>query len=163
MNCVKCGKSFQDDALFCPYCGKKQNDTPKKRDRRANGTGSVYYDSRSKMWIAQKVTGKHCTADRKVRFTYKRKSFKRRTDALKEINAMSDIVIRPDFTLSYYYQAFQKGKYSSLSNSKQYAYQKAYTRLKTLHNVPMKDLTINSLQAILQGVSTFYTAKCVPC
>ena len=47
--------------------------------RRANGLGSVFYDNRSKRWIAQIVIGKSFTPDMKIRFHYKRKSFAKRT------------------------------------------------------------------------------------
>ena len=161
MNCGKCGRSFQDGAVFCPYCGKKQGNLPRKSSQRtrANGTGSVYYDSRSKKWIAQIVIGKTYTPDMKLRFTYKRKSFAKKTDALKAVSTMSETTDRPDRTVAFYYQAFLNGKGSTLSDSKQNAYRIAYTRLKTLHSIPVKDLTINDLQAVLQGVDTFYKAK----
>jgi len=160
MNCEKCGKSFQDDAVFCPYCGKKYGNLPRKRRSRANGTGSVYYDSRSKKWIAQVVSGKHYTTEMKIRFEYKRKSFKSRTDALKAVQNMDTTKERPDFTVSYYYNAFTNGKGGSLSRDKQTAYKIAYNRLKTLWSRPVKDLTINDLQAVISAsCSSYYTAK----
>ena len=86
MNCAKCGKIFQDDALFCPYCGKKTANFPRKKtQKRANGLGSVYYDESRKVWIAQIVTGRHYTENMKLRFSYKRISFKSRTEALKAV------------------------------------------------------------------------------
>ena len=160
VNCDKCGKAIPDDSIFCPYCGKKQGVLPKRHTRRANGTGSVYYDSRTKKWIAQKVTGKSYTEGMKVRFTYKRQRFKSKTDALKAVQDMESETGRPDFTLSYYYQTFVNGKFSSLSKTKQDAYKIAYSRLSALHGRKMKDLTINDLQTVLQGVcGSYYTAK----
>ena len=161
MNCEKCGRSFQDDALFCPYCGKKCGILPRKRSSRANGTGSVYYDSRSKRYIAQIVTGKHYTPDNKIRFEYKRKSFKSRTEALKEVQKMDATAKeRPDFTISYYYNAFTSGKGDSLSKDKQTAYRIAYNRLKKHWGTPVKDLTINDLQAVLgTSCSSYYPAR----
>lgn len=128
---------------------------------RANGTGSVYYDSRSKRWIAQIVTGKYYTEKMKVRFTYKRKSFIKRTDALKAVQNLADQANeRPSFTVSYYYNAFMAGKGSTLSADKQTAYRIAYNRLKTLWSIPVKDLTINRLQAVLNAsCESYYTAK----
>ena len=159
MNCAKCGKIFQDDANFCPYCGKKAGILPRKRSR-ANGTGSVYYDSRSKKWIAQIVTGRHYTSEMKLRFEYKRKSFAKRTDALKAVQQMdAEKTEHPSFTVSYYYNAYCNGKGGILSKDKQTAYKIAYARLKPLHGRQMKDLTINDLQAILGGVETYYPAR----
>lgn len=132
----------------------------KKHQRRANGLGSVFYDNRSKRWIAQIVTGKRHTEDMKVRFTYKRKSFVKRTDALKAVQGLTEQANeRPSFSVSYYYNAFTSGKGASLSPDKQTAYRIAYNRLKSLWSRPMKDLTINDLQAVLDGVSTFYPAR----
>ena len=157
MNCVKCGKSFQDDAVFCPYCGKKQVKLPKTNPTRANGTGSVYYDSRAKKWVAQIVTGKYYTEDMKLRFSYKRKYFDKKTDALKQIGKLEEEKsTRPDFTLSYYYVSFSNGKGCTLSQSKQTAYKIAYNRLKTLWITPMKDLTINDLQAVISSSCASY-------
>ena len=163
MNCVKCGKSFQDDAVFCPYCGKKQGNLPIKRKYpvRANGTGSIYYDSRAKKWVAQIVAGKHYTEDKKIRFSYKRKYFDKRTDALKAVNDLEEEKnARPDFTVSYYYSAFTSGKFGTLSDSKQTAYRIAYKRLKPLWGTPVKDLTITDLQRLINAsCDSYYPAK----
>ena len=52
MNCVKCKKAIPEDAIFCPYCGKKQQSEKKKKKKRATGTGSVIRKpgNRSKPW-----------------------------------------------------------------------------------------------------------------
>lgn len=57
MECLKCKKSIPEDALFCPYCGKKQTvPQPKKRKKRANGMGTICKKSgnRANPWEAQK-------------------------------------------------------------------------------------------------------------
>ena len=162
MNCVKCARSFQDDALFCPYCGKKCGNLPSSRKHsvRANKTGSVFYDSRAKRWVAQIVTGKHYTEDMKLRFQYKRKYCKARTEALQAISNLETTTTRPDFTVSYYYNTFSSGKGSTLSQTKKDAYKIAYNRLKSLWSRPVKDLTINELQtAINASCASYYTAK----
>lgn len=55
MDCIKCKKGIPEDALFCPYCGKKQIQEKKKR-KRANGQGSVSKrpDLKTKPWRARK-------------------------------------------------------------------------------------------------------------
>ena len=159
MICSKCQRDIPDDSNFCCYCGKKFA-KEKQRSTRANGTGSVYYDSRSKRWIAQVVTGKHYTKDMKIRFEYKRKMCKSKTEALTIVPTLGALAKeKPSFTVSYYYTAFCNGKGGALSKDKQTAYKIAYARLKPLHSVPMKDLTINDLQAILRGVETYYPAR----
>lgn len=133
----------------------------RKHSVRANGTGSVYYDSRAERWVAQIVTGKHYTKDMKLRFSYKRQYFAKRTDALKAIGTMTDEKqTKPDFTISYYFRAFEDGKMATLSEQKQYAYKKAYNRLKTLWSRPVKDLTIGDLQAVISASCvSYHTAR----
>lgn len=128
---------------------------------RANGTGSVYYDSRAKRWVAQIVIGKHYTESMHIRFEYKRKYYAKKTDALKAVgNLKEEKDARPALTLAYYYSAFENGKLTALSLTKQYAYQKAYSRLKSLWSKPMIDITINDLQAVISAsCETFYTAR----
>ena len=56
-NCIKCKKELPEGALYCPACGKKQIAAPRKRRKRANGTGTVYKmgGKREKNpWAAQK-------------------------------------------------------------------------------------------------------------
>ena len=161
MICPKCQKNIQDDANFCPYCGKKLVNLPRKNPKRANGLGSVYYDEKRKVWVAQIVAGKHYTKDMKIRFSYKRKSFKSRTEAMKEVQRMdAERSEHPAFTISYYYRTFENGKLASLSHEKQVAYKIAYNRLKTLWGSPVKDLTISDLQAVLgASCGSYYPAR----
>ena len=42
MNCLKCGKLIQDDAIYCPYCGKKAAESTRKPKQRGNGQGYAY-------------------------------------------------------------------------------------------------------------------------
>jgi integrase len=131
----------------------------RKYSVRANGTGSVYYDSRSKRWVAQLVNGKHYTKDLKLRFEYKRKYFKTRTEALKAVQDM-ETTDRPAFTISYYYVTFSNGKGCTLSITKQDAYRIAYNRLKPLWSRPVKDLTISDLQEVINAsCASYYTAN----
>ena len=41
MICPKCKKTAPDEAVFCPWCGKKLVVQQKKRKRRCNGSGSI--------------------------------------------------------------------------------------------------------------------------
>ena len=54
--CMKCRRELAPDMLWCPYCGKKQTPAPRKRRKRANGTGTIYKLSghRKKPWAAKK-------------------------------------------------------------------------------------------------------------
>ena len=159
MICEKCKREIPDDAILCCYCGKKFV-RERRTGSRANHTGSVYYDAKARRWVAQVVVGRSCTEDRKIRFSYKRKYFQSKTEALQTVQTMTkETESRPAFTLSYYYQAFMSGKGSTLSKDKQTAYRIAYNRLKSLHGIEMKNITINDLQKVLGGVQTYYPAR----
>lgn len=43
MICKKCKKQIEDDSIYCRFCGKKQasEEAPRKKNRRAHGTGTV--------------------------------------------------------------------------------------------------------------------------
>ena len=155
MICPKCNKAVPDGSVFCNHCGKKLIKEKRTGDR-ANGTGSVYYDQRSKRWIAQIVTSRHYTSDMKLRFSYKRKSYKTKTEALKAVSSLEQMKERPAFTLSYYYNAFMKGKGNSLSEGKQRRYKVAYKRLKPLWGRRMDEITINDLQSIVSASCDSY-------
>jgi len=159
MICPKCKKAFQDDAVFCPYCGKKQTKTPRKYERRANKTGSVYYDNQKEKWVAQIVKGRRYTDDRRVRFDYKRKFFDSRTEALKAVQQMdSEKQKRPEFTVEYYYNSMAS-YIDTLSKDKRSAYRTAFERIKPIHSTPVKDLTLPQLQELVDTtVNTYYPA-----
>ena len=161
MICAKCKQFLQENYNFCPYCGRKQQNLSRKNIKRPNNSGSVYYDSSRKKWIAQIVTGKHYTPEMKVRFEYRRKYFKTRADAMNAVATMGTAAKeRPAFTISYYYNAFTSGKGASLSQDKQTAYRIAYNRLKIVSGAPVKDLTINDLQAVLNAsCASYYPAR----
>lgn len=160
MLCTKCGREIPDDAVLCCYCGKKYI-KEKRTGSRANGTGSVYYDASKKRWVAQIVSGRHYTENMQLRFEFKRKYFTSRTEALQHVqNMKEEKEKRPDFTVSYYYSAFEKGKGASLSHDKQTAYKIAYNRLKSLWSKPVKDLTINDLQTVVSSsCASYYPAR----
>ena len=157
MICIKCSAEIPDGSAYCNLCGRKQARDKRSTAKRPNGLGSVYYDPRSKKWIAQVVTGRRYTEDRKVRFEYARKSFSSKTEALKQISVLEDEAQKkPAFTVSYYYSAFTEGRGAKLSANKLTAYKIAYNRLKDIHGKAVEDLTINELQGIVNSTYTTY-------
>lgn len=57
MKCKKCGRDISaEDALFCPWCGKKQQSAVRSTAKRANGQGSAY-KTQAGTWTAAKVWG----------------------------------------------------------------------------------------------------------
>lgn len=127
--------------------------------KRANGIGSVYYSEKDKSWIAQIQVGKEIRDDGKFHYLYKRKYFKKRTDALKAVQRMADEKQkRPDLTVAYYYNSMTS-KIEALSKDKRSAYRTAFDRIKPIHHTPVKDLTLPQLQELVDStVSTYYPA-----
>lgn len=52
-NVPKCAREIPEDAVFCPYCGRKQLRPKRKTKSRGNGLGSVY--KKGDKWIAVKT------------------------------------------------------------------------------------------------------------
>ena len=67
MQCIKCSAELPAGAIFCPFCGKKQTASEKKRSTRSrpNGTGSAY--RRGKTWECAVVLGYAVQDDGKVK------------------------------------------------------------------------------------------------
>lgn len=53
--CIKCKNEIPEGSVYCLYCGKKQERSPRKRKKRANGTGniSVLSGNRTKKYMAR--------------------------------------------------------------------------------------------------------------
>lgn len=54
MNCRKCSRALPEDAVFCCYCGIRQ-DATRRAPKRANGSG--WARKRGKTWTAGLITG----------------------------------------------------------------------------------------------------------
>lgn len=173
MICPKCKAIPPADAIFCPQCGKKIQQTKKRRTKsRGNGTGCAYYDSVHRYWVAQIVDGYRDLPpfnldnpeNQKQRIPIKRTKggFKRREDALAYCqilkNGHQKPVVAP--TLTEYWSTFQNGKYAALSPSKQQAYRTAWKKLADISNVSIDQLTVADLQDLVaEKCSSYYTAR----
>ena len=167
MNCIKCGKSFQDDAVFCPYCGKKQAVLPRKgrTKSRGNGTGCAYYDPARRYWIAQVVDGYRIPEDKTKQMIPIKKTkagFRRREDALAYCqtlkNGLQKAALAP--TLAHYWETYKSGRYTALSASKQQAYRTAWKKLDAVRDTRIDQLTVADLQKLVsEKCNSYYTAR----
>ena len=170
MNCIKCRKPAPDDAIFCPYCGKKQTSSPRKPKRSPNGTGCAY--KRGTGWVAQAVIGYRelpddimDPANRRQRIPIKRTKagFASKAEALAYVPILkAGGHLKPDTapTLKYYWNNYEKNEYLQLSSSKQTAYRIAWEKLSTLHEAVIDQLTVADLRTAVSAVcTTYYTAK----
>ena len=170
MICQKCRKSFQIDAVFCPYCGRKLSSFPRKPKRSPNGTGCAY--KRGAGWVAQAVVGYRelpddlmDPANAKQRIPIKRTKggFATKAEALAYVptlkaNGRLKPVSAP--TLQYYWDSYEKNEYTRLSPSKQTAYTIAWNKLAAIHDDPIDQLTVADLrETVAAAATTYYTAK----
>lgn len=127
--CVKCSKNLNDDFVFCPYCGKKQENKTKKI-RRGNGTGSVYKDERGH-YTAEITVGYRLNDGKMKRKIKRKKGFTTKKSALEWITDFKNGNTQAEtITISQLWETF-KNNNTNLSNSKKTAYRIAYNKIKS--------------------------------
>lgn len=86
MTCIKCNAMLPDGAVFCPMCGKKQEEEKRKHTKRGNGTGTVY--KRGDRWVAEVTKGYRIVGDQKKRVIAKKGGFRTKKDALEYLPSL---------------------------------------------------------------------------
>ena len=90
MICPKCKKTAPDEAVFCPWCGKRLTAQERKHRKRANGTGTIcrLSGNRAKPWMARKndvLIG----------------TFETRSEALKALERLTDTQVNELYNLTF--------------------------------------------------------------
>ena len=80
MTCSKCGSEMPQNAVFCPFCGRRVISLPERKTRRGNGQGCVY--RRGKTWTAVVTVGYDSEAKR---ITRSKSGFRTKKEALEAI------------------------------------------------------------------------------
>jgi len=162
MICAKCRKSFQDDAVFCPYCGKKQTILPRKprAKTRGNGTGCAYFDKKTRTWTAQVVDGYRklppfdpdnpVNNKQRVPIKKRKKGFKTREAALAYCPVLKNQK-EPEkiYTLKQVYDMWEpwyKDRVTSMAG-----YKAAFNHFSTLHDYSIDSITAGDLQGCLDA------------
>ena len=143
------------------------SDTKRRPKARGNGQGTAFRrivrGKQQTTWTAQYVYDWKLPADpSKPRIPLKRTKggFATKRDALDFISKMKVSKPQEAPKLSFYWNTYESGKFTSLSNSKQTAYRIAWNKLKDIHNVAVDELTVDALQKIVSKACTsYYTAK----
>lgn len=167
MNCVKCGKSFQDDAIFCPYCGKKQGKLPSspRTKQRGNGTGMAF--KRGKTWTARVTIGWEYKDGRKVQKYRTKAGFPSKTSAENycAILKTDDGIPRVSDTFQQTYDRWKKEYESRIAPVTMSTYKAAWKYYADVYYRPIVDLTVSELQKCIdscgKGRSTLNDMKTV--
>ena len=161
-NCVKCGISLPENALFCHMCGKKQVTTAatgRSAIRRGKGEGSAY--KRGKTWEAAVVLG-YKLKDGKAQPVRRTKGgFKTKKEALDYIPILRQDRCRSTPTINDLWYRFQNSKqYDKLSDSRKEKYQIVWRKIESDTFVNIDMLTVSDLQRIVDSYAkSFYPAR----
>ena len=160
MRCKRCGKDIADTALYCEYCGKKQQATaatPKQKTRRRRGSGQIWKRANCPLTpYAAMVVG----ADGHLRQLggYKTKSEAQK--ALQEYAENGGISDRASWTLKQFYDTWcDSYEYNKLGDSAQQAYAARWRRLSAVGNVKMALLKTSDYQKIIDTAVKFKRYK----
>ena len=167
MDCRKCSRVLPEDAIFCCYCGVKQEITRKHR-KRANGTGTVFRYRGG--WVVEYTEGWDIVDGdlrRKTRRKYGFKTSKDAEDALAEIRARiqagteeepkKKVLIK---TVAQLWESYSASELPMRGKSTQDAYNVAWRkRIKgTIGDRPIDEIGLDDLNAIVAGC-TYDPAK----
>lgn len=146
MICKKCKKQIEDDSIYCRFCGKKQasEEAPRKKNRRAYGTGSVVKLSgnRQKPYEARISKGGEQISIG---------TFPSRKEALialenVNLNGISNIY---NATFEDVYKMLLAQKENKVGNSGMTGYAASFGHLKSLATMRMRDVRTAHFQSII--------------
>lgn len=158
MNCRKCTRVLPEDAIFCCYCGVKQEITRKRR-KRANGTGTVFRYRNG--WAVEYTEGWEIVGEDLRRKTHRKTGFKTSKDAEDALAAIrahaqdapetapeKKILIK---TVAQLWDSYSASELPMRGKSTQDAYNVAWRkRIKgTIGDRPIDEVCLDDLNAIV--------------
>lgn len=151
MECVRCQKRIPDEAMFCPWCGKRQPafspPLQRKKRRRPKGSGSVYRkkdEDRSKPWVA--ITGKGEQLG----------SYETSVEAvlaLDEYNAKHANATRFRYTFADVYQKWSELHFKDVGKKGKDSYERAFNAAASIHKRPIRELKTEDYQEIINALA----------
>ena len=149
MECVRCRRELPADAMFFPWCGKRQPETApplqRKHRRRPKGSGSVY-----------KLGGKRAhpylalTPEREVLGTYETAG-----EAVKALDAyisQNVPVSRLKYTFSDVYAKWSETHYQDVGEKGRDSYERAYQKAEVLWDRPIRELVTADYQVVIDAL-----------
>ena len=157
MICRKCKKELPEGAPYCCWCGAKQVLPARKPKSRANGTGSVWQESKSGKWTACVSININGERHRRVR-----RGFERKKDALAALPGMAFNPSEEEIsaiTFAELYKRWSAEYYRTCSESKETAYKIAYQRCEPLWYRKWRLIKLSEMQAVVDSRPSYYTAR----
>ena len=148
MICTKCKKNIQDDANFCPYCGKKTVNFPRseRTKSRGNGTGTAF--KRGKTWTARVTIGWEFRDGKKIQKFRTMGGFPTKTDAENYCYTLktNQRQVKKMDSLSKVYDQWKKEYDGRITPATMATYKAAWKYFSSLHPLPIVDITVSQLQ-----------------
>ena len=140
MPCIKCKKELPPEALFCPWCGKKQAAQEKPRRRRANGTGTIYRKpgNRRKPWI---VECNHVYRSSHVSFQEAQKALEAVQD--------QDVTAKTNWTFSQVYEAWKPEHFREVGETAKGNFESAYKKCASLYDRKFRSLRKSDFMSVI--------------
>ncbi len=161
MICRKCQQEVPD-GLFCFRCGARQGKSQRAGKKRGNGTGTAF--KRGSKWYAQTTRYAFVEQDDgtlvKTRRYATKGGFDTKKDAINYLPTLSAKVERKPPKMIDLWKQYEENKFQKLGESKQTSYKIARTRLDSLMDTQITDLTTADLQNVINANSkSYYTAR----
>lgn len=161
-DCKKCKKSIPDGALFCPWCGMRQ-ERQKGVKKRGNGSGYAYkrgdtWTVRVRRYISVPSNDGGLPTTKIIEQT--KGGFPTKKEALAYGQTLLGKAPKKEKTLTDYWELYERNKLQKLSDGKQTNYKKAFERMRAVAMRDISTLTIADLQAVVDSTAeTFYPAR----
>lgn len=154
MNCIRCKQECPEGAVYCPWCGKRQDGAPppqRKKRRRPRGEGSVFKKNdcnRNRPFIAvvksesgKKVQlGSFATAGEAVR-------------ALDTYNAQKTPAARLKYTFADVYSKWSVIHFKKVGVKGKEGYERAFSKAERLHKREMRTLKAEDYQSVIDELA----------
>lgn len=139
-NCIKCKIEIPENALYCPWCGKKQAVSQKKRKKRANGMGTIIkkQGNRSKPWEAQKAgvyIGSYAT----------------KFEAEEALSKITDVRMSETFNMTFaqVYEKWKPEHKRTITDKGMEGYENAYKHCVPLYDRIFRKLRTSDFQSVI--------------
>lgn len=163
--CIRCHKDMEETP-FCPWCGSSQaQQAQRQKKRRGNGQGSIFKRKGKKDWTV-KITEIYYVDEngKKKQRQSEHSGFKTKAEAEKFCALYYENIANKAKcrSLEYYWSLFRDEELTTLSETRQRIYHKAWERLKPLHAIPVDRLTIEEMRACVSAPGlSYYPAKAI--